>query len=60
MIIETCNICCGRGGLGQSFNGVTLSYRTCNYCEGSGVIEIPENSQDELELKQRWEDGWLM
>lgn len=56
MIIETCNLCHGRGGLGQSFSGVTLSYRTCNNCEGSGVIEIPENSQDESVLSQRWEN----
>lgn len=54
MKIEKCITCCGRGGIGSSCGGITLSYRPCDNCGGSGVIEIPENEQEEEELQERW------
>lgn len=54
MKIEKCITCCGRGGIGSSYGGITLSYRFCNNCDGKGFIEIPENEQEEEELQERW------
>lgn len=34
----TCPSCEGRGGVGHSFAGITLSYKTCSCCYGYGVV----------------------
>ena len=61
MKYESCLICCGRGGLGSSHAGVTLSYRVCNHCQGEGVISIPENETEAKQLEEDYQNKqWLM
>lgn len=52
MKIETCKSCSGRCGFGISSRGV-LSYTHCCSCLGKGVIDTPDNSEDELDIAMR-------
>ncbi len=45
-----CPVCNGRGGLGRSSGGVTLSYTPCHSCGGQGVHLEPENEAERKEL----------